>query len=148
MPLTRAPRSVEAQIARIPGVATAEARVVVNLTLDVRGQDAPVAARLISVPDEGRPALNDVFLRSGRWIEPYRDGEVVANESFMRVNGLQDGDRLDAIINGRLRQLRVVGTGLSPEYVYAIRPGELVADDGRFAVLWMGRKALATAYQM
>ena len=31
-----------------------------------------------------------------------------------------------AVINGRRRWLTIVGVALSPEYVYAIRPGEIV----------------------
>jgi putative ABC transport system permease protein len=37
---------------------------------------------------------------------------------------------------------------LSPEYVYNVRPGELMPDDRRFAVLWMERRALAAAFDM
>ncbi len=146
--LKRAPLALEQDIAAIPGVAAAETRVVVGVTLDVNGQPAPVSGRLISIPDEGRPLLNDLFLRSGRWIEPFRDDEVLISETFARANHLDTGDSVAAIINGRRRDLRIVGLALSPEYVYAIRPGELVADDARFGVVWMGRKALATAYQM
>ena len=36
------------------------------------------------------------------------------------------GDHVAAVINGRRRWLTIVGVGLSPEYVYAIRPGEMV----------------------
>lgn len=146
--LKRAPLALEEDIARIPGVAAVQTRVVVDVTLDVRGQPTPISGRLISVPDEGRPALNDLFLRSGRWVEPYRDDEVLASETFAVANGLETGDTVAAIINGRRRDLRIVGLALSPEYVYSVRPGELVADDARFGVLWMGRKALGTAYQM
>jgi putative ABC transport system permease protein len=146
--LQRAPLALQSDIARIPGVAAVETRVIIDVTLDVSGQEAPVSGRLISIPDESRPALNDVFLRSGRWPEPYRDDEVLASEAFVRANGMDVGDSVAAIINGRRAMLRIVGLGLSPEYVYAIRPGELIADDARFGVLWMRRKALSIAYQM
>jgi len=51
-------------------------------------------------------------------------------------------------MNGKQRRLRVVGIALSPEYVYAIGPGALMPDDKRFGVLWMGREALAAAYDL
>jgi putative ABC transport system permease protein len=53
-----------------------------------------------------------------------------------------------AIINGRRRELRIVGVALTPEYIYGIRPGDMLPDDIRFGIFWMGRKALATAYNM
>src|SRR5206468_6518582 len=58
------------------------------------------------------------------------------------------GDRIAAIINGRRRALTIVGVALSPEYVYQIRPGELVPDKRRFGIFWMGRRALASAFDM
>jgi putative ABC transport system permease protein len=146
--LRRAPLSLAADIAAIPGVAASDERVVVDVSLDVPGLDAPASGRLISLPEEGRPILNDVFVTEGRYVEPYRDNEVLASDTFARDNGLHPGDSVVAIINGHRRRLDIVGLALSPEYVYAIRPGELVADEARFGIFWMGRKALATAFQM
>ena len=47
---------------------------------------------------------------------------------------------------GTRRELTVVGIALSPEYVYAIGPGALMPDDRRYGILWLGRDALAAAY--
>ncbi|MGE5244190.1 MAG: ABC transporter permease [Betaproteobacteria bacterium] len=146
--LKRAPLSLVDEIARIPGVAQVDARVVVDVTLDVPGVAAPVTGRLISIPEERRPALNDIALEAGRYIEPGRSDEVIASEKFAEANHLAVGDTLAAIINGRRQMLRIVGLAMSPEYVYAIRPGEIVADDARFGILWMGRQALANAFRM
>ena len=146
--LRRAPLSLAGDIAAIPGVAASAERVVVDVALDVPGLAAPASGRLISVPEEGRPPLNDIFLREGRYVEPYRENEVLVSENFAVANDLHPGDSLVAVINGHRRPLDIVGVALSPEYVYAIRPGELVADDARFGIFWMDRKALATAFQM
>jgi putative ABC transport system permease protein len=37
---------------------------------------------------------------------------------------------------------------LSPEYVYEIRGTDLVPDNQRFGVMWMGREALGIAFDM
>jgi putative ABC transport system permease protein len=146
--LKRAPRSLEEEIRRIPGVAQAETRVVFDVTLDVPGQPRPALGRLISVPAERRPAICDVVVQEGRYVEPGRDDEVLASETFARANHLAPGDGVAAVINGRRRELRIVGLALSPEYVYAIRPGEMVSDDALFGVFWMERTALSTAFDM
>jgi len=146
--LKRAPQRLEERLAAVPGVSVVDTRVVVDVTLDVPGLPEPAAGRLISIPASGRPRLNDVFLRRGRWIEPGRPDEVLAGEAFAAANALQPGSRLAAVINGRKRTLTIVGLGLSPEYVYSIRPGELIPDDRRFGVLWMERRALASAFDM
>ena len=144
----RAPASLEPRIAAIQGVEVAAARVVADVTLDVPGLAEPATGRLISLPERGRPPLDDVYLRRGRWVDGARPDEVIANEAFVDANGLQPGDRVAAVINGRRRSLTIVGVGLSPEYVYGIKPGEIFPDKQRFGIFWMSRRALASAFDM
>ena len=146
--LKRAPSSLETRIAAIPGVAAVDTRVVADVTLDVPGVAEPATGRLISIPERGQPLLNRVYLRRGRWIDPARPDEVLASEMFMEAHSFQPGDHVAAIINGRKRSLTIVGVALSPEYVYAIRPGEIVPDKRQFGIFWMGRRALASAFNM
>jgi putative ABC transport system permease protein len=147
-PLKRAPASVEARIAAIPGVEVVATRVVADVTLDVPGMTDPATGRLISLPERGRPPLNDLYLRRGRWVDPVRPDEVLASEMFCDAHGLNPGDRIAAVINGRRRWLTIAGIALSPEYVFAIRPGELIPDKRRFGIFWMNRRALASAFDM
>ena len=144
----RAPRALVARMRNIEGVAVVEDRIVEDVTLDVPGLDEPAVGRLVSVPERGRPLLNEVFLRNGRWIEPNRPDEVVISEAFAVANGIGPGARIGAVINGRWRSLRVVGVGLSPEYVYEINPGAVFPDSRRFGILWMSHEALEGAFDM
>lgn len=144
----RAPENVADRLAALPGVQRVETRVVAFVTLDVPGMVEAATGQLVSIPDRGRPRLNDLHLRSGRLPTPGRVDEVVASEAFAEAHGLPLGIRLGAIINGRFETLRVVGTALSPEFTYALGPGQLFPDDRRFGVLWMRRSALAAAHDM
>ena len=146
--LKRAPERVASEIANLPNVSAIETRVVANVTLDLEQLDEPASGRLISIPVDRRPRVNDLFLRRGRWIEAGRRDEVLASEGFAVAHGLNPGDQVPAVINGRLRRLRIVGIALSPEFVYSIRPGELVPDDKRFGIFWMDRQALGAAFDM
>ncbi len=146
--LKRAPNSVAETIAQIPGVAQVDTRVVVDVTLDVAGQSEPAVGRLISVPAPQRPALCDVFLREGRYLDAGHPDEVLVSEKFARAHRLGPGDSVVAIINGRRRALQIVGLALSPEYIYQIRPGEILPDEKRFGVFWMERRALGTAFSL
>jgi putative ABC transport system permease protein len=144
----RVPQRVAQEIANVPGVSAMEVRVVANVTLDLEQLQEPASARLVSIPATRRPQVNDLFLRRGRWIEPGRPDEVLASEGFVDAHRLQLGDRIPAVINGRLRRLTIVGVALSPEFVYTIRPGELVPDDKRYGIFWMDEQALAAAFDM
>lgn len=146
--LTRAPQALEARIAAIPGVDAVHTRVVADVTLDVPGIDEPSSGRLVGIAERGVPPLNAIHLRRGRWIDPARPDEVLANEMFAEANGFQPGDRVGAIVNGRKRWLTIVGIALSPEYIYAVKPGEIFPDRRRYGVFWMGRRALAAAFDM
>jgi len=146
--LKRAPESLARKIEAIPGVTRADTRLVFDVTLDVPGLSEPATGRLISVPERQQPILNDVHIRRGRFIAPGRRDEVLVSEAFAVANGLDLGAELGAVFNGRWATLRVVGIALSPEYVYEVRPGDLFPDNTHFGVLWMGRSAMETAFDM
>ena len=68
--------------------------------------------------------------------------------AFADANGFVEGDHISAVINGRKRQLTIVGRAISPEYVIEVSPGTLTIDNKRFGIMWMARSALAAAYDM
>lgn len=143
--LTRAPRSVVARAAAIPGVRRAEGAIRQYATLDMAGSRAPVRAVINSLDEHGRDQLNRLSLRSGRLPQPGEPGEVVVDEAFARANGLGPGDSVVAQIYGTRQELRIVGVGLAPNYIYALAPGVLVPDDRLFGIFWIGEKALEAA---
>ncbi|HVS15141.1 MAG TPA: FtsX-like permease family protein [Thermoanaerobaculia bacterium] len=145
----RVPQRREEEIREIPGVRQVQTRTVADVVLDVPGMEQPARGRLISLPDSGeRPELNDLALRSGRWIDPARPEEVLANQAFVAAHGFEPGDQVTAVINGRRKALVIVGVVMSPEYVYTIGAGELFPDPRRFGILWMARRPLASAFDM
>lgn len=144
----RAPRQVAERIMEVPGVERVQTRVVAEVNLDVAGMADPAAGRIISLPPSLPLDLNDIHLRDGRFIEPGATGEVLASEAFADAHGLRPGDSVAAIINGRRQPLRIVGIALSPEYIYQIRPGEILPDDRRFGVFWMEYPQIAAAFDL
>ncbi|MGB5309689.1 MAG: ABC transporter permease, partial [Arenicellales bacterium] len=146
--LKRAPLSLVKRIEEIPGVDKVETRVVAYVNLDVEGFEDPVSGHILSLPDNSRGLLNQIYLREGRLIEPGHDNEIVLSEEFARAHKLQPGDKLSATINGRRKALTIVGLALSPEYIYQIAPGAMFPDHARYGVLWIARQPLATAYDM
>jgi putative ABC transport system permease protein len=147
-PLKRAPESLAERIRAIPGVGLVETRVAADVKLDITGFGEPVTAHLVSVPDHGRPLLNRLYLRQGRLPEPWSDREVVVSEAFAQAHRFRPGSSFGAVINGRWKTLTVTGIALSPEFVLQVRPGAISPDFKRYGILWMGRKALAAAYDM
>lgn len=129
----------------IDGVSIVEGRLTAGATLDVPGISEPITARVHSVPPSGMPKINALVLRSGRMPDPERPDEIVISEKFGDAARVAPGDSLEAVLYGKKQHLRVVGTALSPEYVYALGPGQIFPDNRRFGVLWMGEEHLAAA---
>lgn len=146
--LKRAPISLLDRIAELPGVAALEHRIVEGVTLDLPDLDEPAVGKIVSLPDRGVPRLNNIHLLRGRFPEPDRSGEILAEEAFMNANGFDTGAKVRAVLNGRLHTLTIVGVGLSPEYITTIQPGSLFPDDRRFGVFWMRRQQIEAAFEM
>lgn len=146
--LKRAPDSVVNQLHDVQGVASAYPRIVEEVLLPIEGLLTPGQGQIISLPVHGRPPLNDVQVRAGRFPEPGRGNEVLVYEPFAIAHGLTPGSIIPAILNGKLHELIIVGLAISPEFVFAVEPGGMTSDDERFAPMWMSKSAVAAAFQM
>ncbi len=143
--LKRAPNSLRERLAAIPGVAAVETRVVGALRMDLPGLAEPADGTILSIPEDRPMRLNTLFLRTGRFPEVGKANEVVVGEAFAKAHGFQPGDSIEVILRGAKEQLKIVGIGLSPEYVFEARAGEALPDNRRFGVFWMNERDLATA---
>lgn len=143
--MTRAPRSIVDRVGNIDGVQQAQGSIQQYAILDFPERVEAVRALLQSVDERGRDRINLVTLKAGRMPTLNQPGEVVVDEAFALANEVRPGDEFDAIIYGRKQRLKVVGIGLAPNYVNALAPGDLVPDDTRFGVFWMGKEALEAA---
>jgi putative ABC transport system permease protein len=147
-PLRRAPKALANRIAEIPGVAVVEPRIAKLALLDIPGVREPATGQFISLPEGGQPSLNRLYMRMGRMPEPGAPDEVVVSEGFAEAHAYTLGSHFSAILNGRKRNLVIVGTAHSPEFIFATGPGDRMPDQNRFAIVWMSEKALASAYNL
>jgi putative ABC transport system permease protein len=145
---TRAPKGLAERIRAIPDVAAVELRIAKPVLLDIAGMVEPATGIAISQPDHGEPAVNAIFLRRGRMPLEGQEVEVVVNEGFAEAHGFELGAEFQAILDGVKTSLKVVGIALSPEYVYALGPGDLLPDNRRFGVLWMSERVLAGRFDL
>ena len=146
--LVRAPEPVARRLAEIPGLAALETRISARVNLDVPGLAEPARGRIVSLARDREGGLNTLHLRRGRMPAPGSQDEVLAAEAFAVANGLAPGDAIRGVMNGRYQSLKVVGVANSPEFIYALGPGQLVPDNQRYGILWMDRKGLEKAYDM
>jgi putative ABC transport system permease protein len=143
--LKRAPLSIVPQLNAIPGVATVEPRIVREVIVDWPPASQPVSARMVSLNQAGDETLARLHLRRGASPEPGSARSAAVNEAFAEANGVNPGDDIRVLLNGRVEAFHVSGVALSPEYVYAVKPG---LPDRLYAILWVDRGAAEAAFDM
>ncbi|WP_298826792.1 ABC transporter permease [uncultured Piscinibacter sp.] len=148
----RAPDALAERLAAQPGVAEVQTTVEQMVRVELPGLPDPIIGQLIGMDAQRPSSLNRVALASGRALDGAGvrrgDGslEVLVSQGFAQARGLKPGSTLKALVNGRQRTLVVVGTALSPEFVFAGLWG--MPDLRGFGIFWMDRESLASAYDM
>jgi len=151
----RAPLSLLPVLQAVPGVALVQATVERPVRLRIEGLSDPLMGHLVGMDPRRPRELNRIVLRSGVAddvsMSPGRtqpDGAIPAwvSEAFADAHALKPGARLQAVINGRQRDLVVRGVALSPEYVFAGMFG--MPDPRGFGVFWVDAQVLAAVWDM
>ncbi|MCC6497009.1 MAG: FtsX-like permease family protein [Propionibacteriaceae bacterium] len=126
-----------AAVAALPGVVAAEGRLVQDVSLEVDEQSNQTAvARVVGLPNTGRPVVNDLLLLSGGW--PRRGGaEAILHTKFAQETGTKPGTELTILMGRQHKHVRVVGIAASAEYMYAVPEKGALPSPREFAVLFM-----------
>lgn len=146
----RAPVHLRERLAALDGVAEVKLDVVFDAQIDLPGVLPPVTGRFIGLDlaraHASRQGLNALTLKRGRW--PERDGtlEALVSDRFAAARGLNPGDTVHAILNGKRERVHLVGTAASPEYVFASQGG--APDDQSFGIWWIDSTRMTQAFDM
>jgi len=156
----RAPAALADQLRAVPGVADVQTTIEHIVRIQIAGSSDPVLGQLIGVDRLQPPRLNQLSVLAGRGLFPAGaaggDGgltgaggetlDALVSPGFAQARGLRPGASVGALVNGRHRQLRIVGIAASPEFIFAGLFG--MPDQRGFGVFWVDQAALAAAYDM
>ena len=87
--LERAPRGLLDELAALPGVARVHARVVGTGRVLLATLKEPADAKVVSIPEDGAPALNGLVLIAGGMPSEGRTDEALVSEQFAEIHGVQ-----------------------------------------------------------
>ena len=148
--VSRAPMAILAEVAALDGVLEAEARIVKFARPDLPDMAEPGALLVVSLPGSGtgNGGLNRLHLRQGRLPDPQSPHEVVVSADFAAAHRMRPGTVFDLVLNGKPLAVTVTGVALSPEFIYALAPGEMMPDPRRFGMVWMPQAPLAAAFDL
>ena len=137
--LSEAPDTIRERILQVPGVIAVQPRIVCDIELETPVRESKqVVGRIISMPDSGRTAVNDVMVVEGRYLGPPHKREVLLERSFAEFHKLKIGDYVHPVVEGDVTDFEIVGIAMSPEYMYAIQSKQyMMPTPSTFGVLWM-----------
>ncbi|MGI6453294.1 MAG: FtsX-like permease family protein [Syntrophomonadaceae bacterium] len=139
--VVKAPEVVVKQIEALPGVLQATGRIVKELpVLKENGQRASV--RLISYPLPMDKQVNQLHLVSGRMFEETGSGiSVLVDPQYGKANNLKPGSQIQVIAEGKKTSLTVMGTAISPEFIYTLKDSSSIYNDPqKFGIVMMAHR--------
>lgn len=132
----KASEGVEQKVETLPFVAMATGRVVQDVNISMSGENAVI--RLITLPDVKKDIVNDIVLQSGSYFSDAGSNQCLVEAGFFKAHNLKIGDYISPVINGSEVKLKVAGSVINPEYVYAVKDAsELIADSQKFGVVYI-----------
>ncbi len=148
--LKRAPSSTAETLRQLPGVADVEVGVDAMVRIEMPNVSDPIVGQLIGIDVRRPPQINIVSISAGRALQEAIASDsavpVLVNEGFFQARGLRLGDSLGVVMNGKRRTFRIVGTALSPEFIFAGLWG--MPDQRGYGVFWLDQEVLSAAYDM
>jgi putative ABC transport system permease protein len=124
-----------AEAAATPGVAAVQERTVADPPLRVA--DGKLLGRVVGLPADTQPLVNQVKVLRGSYLDPGRTDAVLVEEHLAEHFGLGPGSTLQAYDGRRWLTLNVVGVASSPEYIWPARDRQdLLTSPDNFGVVF------------
>jgi putative ABC transport system permease protein len=137
--LTAAPTEIVTEVQSLPGVKDALGRLSQDVSLLKPGTETElVTGRIISLPAEHRPRVNDLLVHQGSYFSPEGGDQVLLDRNFAAEYDLRPGDRIYLVLDGNKLPLEIRGIVTSPEYIWLAKSRqELMPPKGSFGVLFL-----------
>jgi putative ABC transport system permease protein len=147
--MEKAPLNSVFKIQNLPGVRAVSGRVVKDVTVSLKDKDELIIGRIIGLDSRKKSIIDNIHLVSGRLLTPGETNVCLVDDKFLKANKLNTGDFITVTLNGRKQNLKIIGTAMSPEFIYAIRNAfEIIANPEKFGIIWVNDDWIDTAFNM
>ncbi|MDH7577395.1 MAG: FtsX-like permease family protein [Bacillota bacterium] len=134
------------KLRNLEGVADIQGRLVKEARVLLPGREESVYLRLISVDPAAENPINGMELMQGI---PLERGEmnIWVDNKFFKANHLKLNQEIEVIVEGKKKDLRIVGFGRSPEFIYALRSStDLYPNPARFGIAFVPYEAMRALF--
>ncbi|MEJ2212272.1 MAG: FtsX-like permease family protein [Anaerolineae bacterium] len=131
------PEAAAADVTAVDNVQAATGRFVMDTGLYI-ADDNQGHARLVGMPVDNQPPVNELYIQDGRYLQTGDDMAAVVDHHLAEYYGYGPGDVLHPIVDGQRLDVEIVGVAVSPEYLMAVASSEnVLPSPGSFTVLFM-----------
>ncbi|MCX5780724.1 MAG: FtsX-like permease family protein [Firmicutes bacterium] len=138
--VVKAPESVVKQVEVLSGVKRVTGRVQQDLPI-IKDNDERATARVVGYHLPMNTNTNSIALVQGRLFSAAQDSgsaEVVLDPKYLAANNLTWGDQITAVVDGKEVFFTVVGSAISPEFVYAMKDSaDILPDPQKFGIFML-----------
>jgi len=136
------------QVKKSEGVLAATGRITSDIPIKLSSNNK-ILGRAIGYPTAKQPAVNKLSIFTGAYFKPGDKYKVVVEKHFAEAHNLSDGDKIKILLpaKGKIRpawrQLTVIGTAISPEYIWVTKSRQdVMPSPDNFGVLFVPQKLL------
>ena len=138
--MVKAPEGVIKQVEMLDGVKTVTGRVQRDLPV-LKANDERATARVVGYNMPVERDLNHISVVQGRIFSSYQgnsNAEVVLDPKYITANNLNWGDQITGVVDGKQVFFTVVGSAISPEFVYAMKDSaDMLPDPTKFGIFML-----------
>ena len=136
--LKKAPTAdIEKNLKQVKGISEIRNRIVYPAVIDLDNVNKPLTGTVISLPETNTNVINDIYLKSGSYFTPTKKNEVIVSYRFAKARNIRPGSNISLTIKGQKKDLYVIGTAISSEYVIMLPPGSMCPDSKDYGVFWV-----------
>lgn len=126
-----------AAAATTEGAESVQQRIVADVPLAVSG--SKLLGRVVGMPAAGQPAVNQVKVLTGAYLDPSRPEGVLVEEHMADHFNLATGAEFEVLAPQGWRTVQVVGVVSSPEYIWPARNRQdIITSPDDFGVVFAG----------
>jgi len=137
--VVEAPTETVEELESIPGIEAVTGRMNVDIALGLPGEETRgVLARVISLPSDSRPAVNDVKVEEGSYFQEGEGNVLLVEKSFAEHHELKPEDTVFLTVDDQEISFRIAGIITSPEYIWPAKSRqEILASPETFGVVFV-----------
>jgi putative ABC transport system permease protein len=130
----------EENVESVAGVKEADARIVTELPVTIP-DGSKVAGRMVGVPSEGQPKINQLKIIDGDYLSVTNSNQILVEKHFYGDHQLSIGQKITILGESGPQEFTIAGEAISAEYIWPARSRQdILPSTDNFGVFFIGEE--------